>query len=703
VFSKLQSYVLGTSSHPTTEQRYVSSIEYPDGETVNYSYDSGSYPGSTYPTCGAARTGSSCQSFFRITTIGSNTGYYITITYQYTGTDVTQPGWGSPAEVALYSPAGTLIRRLDYSGNTITDYGNNVTNVGGRTFTEVLSGGLGFLEVNNGTVTLPGESGPELAVVGSSSHGSTTAPLIDSVTRDGIPWNYSYANARSIQYGSNYLLAYDSITVAGPNGYNIKYGMDTAVPSPYRNLIKTRVETVSGATTRTTTYTYDYTNGDRLVGVSMPEGNAVNVVYDECGNITQKTTVPKPGSGLSSIVESAVFPAAGFPEDLCPSVLNYLPTSRTDGLGRTTNYTYNPYGQLTQQLDPPDANGVRRETDITYTTDGLGLSRKSTVRVCGNTTTCSGHAESRTDYTYLGESGLPVTVTQTDEATGATRTTTFGYDVAGRPAMIDGPLAGTDDAKYFQYDTYGRKIWEVGELAPNGLRLAKKFTYRDSDDKVTSVQTGTVACSTACNSAALSLTLLQQTDTTYDSRRYPIREQTYKGTAIDAVTDGSFLDRGLSDCTTVRMNLASLPAASATGACTLGTQGSAGPDRITRNIYDSAGQLLQVQKPVGTSLQQNYATYTYTPNGKQQTVTDANGNKAQFVYDGFDRLSQWQFPSKTTPGAVNSADYEQYAYDSAGNRTCLRKRDGSKLTYTFDGLDRMTSKVVAATSGGTCP
>lgn len=84
-------------------------------------------------------------------------------------------------------------------------------------------------------------------------------------------------------------------------------------------------------------------------------------------------------------------------------------------------------------------------------------------------------------------------------------------------------------------------------------------------------------------------------------------------------------------------------------------------------------------------------------------MTDANGNKAQFVYDGFDRLSQWQFPSTTTAGVVDTADFEQYAYDNAGNRTCLRKRDGSKLTYTFDGLNRVTSKVVAATSGGSCP
>ena len=151
------------------------------------------------------------------------------------------------------------------------------------------------------------------------------------------------------------------------------------------------------------------------------------------------------------------------------------------------------------------------------------------------------------------------------------------------------------------------------------------------------------------------------------------------------------------------MDLLNLPATSDHGACSLGTSGAAEADRITKNTYDAAGQLTLIQKAFATALQANYASYSYSANGKQASVTDANGNKAAFVYDGFDRLSQWQFPSKTVPGQVNTADFEQYAYDLVGNRTCLRKRDGSKLVYTFDGLNRITSKVVAATSGGTCP
>lgn len=135
-------------------------------------------------------------------------------------------------------------------------------------------------------------------------------------------------------------------------------------------------------------------------------------------------------------------------------------------------------------------------------------------------------------------------------------------------------------------------------------------------------------------------------------------------------------------------------------------RGAGGPDRITKNVYDDAGQLLQVRHGVGTSVEAAGATYAYRPNGRKQYVIDGNGNgnRAQYTYDGLDRLARWYFPSTTrssawndstpvnalsTAGSINSSDYEEYGYDPAGNRTSLRKRDGSTLTYTYDALSRV--------------
>jgi RHS repeat-associated protein len=689
-FTLLQSRA-PTGAHTSGESYYAQSVAYPDGETISYTYEQGFNPSGGFPSC-IDPSQTSCQSYYRPTRISSTTGYYITISYRYTGTDVRVTDWQYPAQAAIYAPDGTLIRRLVYASDwSVTDYGNSVTNVGGRTYAGAgLGNGLADdVELASATVTMPGEASPMLTLNIQSGFN-----VIDTLVRDGVTWNYDYTNLHWVLLTSNAYLVWDGVSVTGPDGYHMSY---TTTQSLLKG-IANRVGSSTDALGRTTTYSYD--TAGRVDQIVYPEQNSIDLLYAGNGQVLTKTTHAKPNSGLANIVESwdyngKINECAGMPDP----VLCYRPTSYTDGRGHVYNYSYNSRGQLTQELSPADASAVRRETDISYASSPAGLSRKTLMRLCGQTTTCATSAQSRTEYAYFASGNfantrMPLTVTQKDEATAATRVTTYSYDPAGRPTVIDGPLAGTGDARYFQYDKFGRKIWEIGELAPNNLRLAKKFTYRDSDDKVTRVETGTVACTTGCDTASLTLTLQQQADTNYDSRRYPIREVTSKAPTTYTVTDRSFLDRGLAECSTVRMNLAALPAATAHGACALGTQGSDGPDRITKNSYDSLGQLTLVQKAYLTADQADYVTYTYTPNGRQEYVTDANGNRARFVYDGFDRLSQWQFPSKTTPGTVNTADFEQYGYDANGNRTSLRKRDASTLAYTYDNLDRMTLKVV---------
>jgi RHS repeat-associated protein len=149
-------------------------------------------------------------------------------------------------------------------------------------------------------------------------------------------------------------------------------------------------------------------------------------------------------------------------------------------------------------------------------------------------------------------------------------------------------------------------------------------------------------------------------------------------------------------CTTVRMNVsAALPPS----ACSQATpQGSYGPDRITQDKYDALDRLIEVDKAVGTSSPVVYATYKYTADSLPQYMTDADSNKMQLAYDGFDRLSDWYFPSKTSAGTVDTTDYEAYGYDNNGNRTSLKKRDGENITYQYDPLNRMSVKQVPNSS-----
>ena len=63
----------------------------------------------------------------------------------------------------------------------------------------------------------------------------------------------------------------------------------------------------------------------------------------------------------------------------------------------------------------------------------------------------------------------------------------------------------------------------------------------------------------------------------------------------------------------------------------------------------SLGQVLQVRVGVGggTDVEAAEVTYAYTGNGKIAAVIDANGNRADYTYDGFDRLERWNFPAKS--------------------------------------------------------
>jgi RHS repeat-associated protein len=639
--------------------QYASSATYPDGEVISYTYGTADYYGRTR---------------HRVTKMSSSLGYYVSFSYR--GNDVIQDVglWSTLAQATLYnaSAPSTPLGQLTYAtGGTITDLAGRVYTCVGCTN----SVGAPF-ELSSGSMTLPGEPGAQETVT-SILPPTASAGIVSTVVRDGVTWSYAYANYRKTPQG----YGYDNVVVSGPAGYHQTYNI-TVSAGTAPNLISSIVDSIG----RTTSYSYDGSVHPTLV--TYPEGNSVQLSYDYYGNITSKVSNPKSGSGLTAITESAAIDttACGQTRVLC-----FRPTSYTDGRGSVTQYAYDSAGRLIQQTDPADSAGVRQVKYFTYNTSYSG---PSVVRICGLSTTCGTTAEIRTEYDYLGNTSLPLVERKIDAAAGVTLTTTYAYDSAGRLLSVDGPLAGTDDAIYYQYDVVGRKIFETGAKGSNGLRLAKRYTYRNADDKLIATETGTVPDPTSTT-----LTVSGRTDTTYDSRRNPVRDALSAAGTTYTVADRSFDDRAQLLCQTQRLNAAAF--GTVTDACTLGTEGSDGPDRITHNIYDAAGQLLKVQKAYNiTALQQDYATYTYSANGKRTAVTDANGNLASMTYDGFDRQTRWNFPSPTIAGVASTTDYEGYGYDVGGNRTSLRKRDGVSLTYQYDGLNRITVKTVPASVSG---
>lgn len=167
---------------------------------------------------------------------------------------------------------------------------------------------------------------------------------------------------------------------------------------------------------------------------------------------------------------------------------------------------------------------------------------------------------------------------------------------------------------------------------------------------------------------------------------------------IMSVTETHYDAAGRADCVATRMDPTTFGNAPA-NACTLvTTSGTYGPDRITKTTYDAMDHVVELDQAYGTSIQRAYARYTYTDNGQKATETDADGNKTAFVYDGFDRLSKIQYPSTTSPGTVNTADYEQFDYDEDSDKTSWRHRDGKIVSYIYDALKEETVRTVSDSS-----
>ena len=90
-------------------------------------------------------------------------------------------------------------------------------------------------------------------------------------------------------------------------------------------------------------------------------------------------------------------------------------------------------------------------------------------------------------------------------------------------------------------------------------------------------------------------------------------------------------------------------------------------------------------------MQQTYVTNTFA--GRNLTSqTDARGNRTELRYNANWRLVKRVYPSPSSVGSVNEADYNQYGYDANGNLTYERKRNNRSITNTFDNNNLLVFK-----------
>jgi RHS repeat-associated protein len=470
------------------------------------------------------------------------------------------------------------------------------------------------------------------------------------------------------------------------------------------------------------------------------EGAKTELAYDGNRNIVRAVRHAKPGSTLADIVTTATF-------DTAHAKSASKPLTMTDARGNTTTYTYAPEhgGVLTETQ--PALNGVTPQKRYSYVqrtvwvANGAGgygaagppvwlLASVSTCKAGNPASSGTGCALGASDevvtaYDYgpdAGPNNLLLRGTVVDPG-GLNLRTCFAYDAQGNKASETRPRAGLAICPWpaaapaapaafttvYLYDAM-RRLTGTIEPDPDGagpLHYPAVRNGYDAAGRLVRVEKGELAAWQGGPPAAWTgFTIFERTDTAYDALDRPVAvsEIDVATGAAATLTQTGYDPGGRVACVAVRMNpaaFASPPAACTAGAVPAGAE----PDRITRNSYDAADRLLSVEKAVGTDLQQVYAAYEYSPNGKQTAVIDAGRNRAELAWDGFDRQSRWTFPSPTPPqpgqpGVANANDYEDYGYDPNGNRTSLRKRDGTIIAYAYDALDRVTQKSVPASATG---
>lgn len=399
----------------------------------------------------------------------------------------------------------------------------------------------------------------------------------------------------------------------------------------------------------------------RVTGYTYPEGDQQLFSYDDHNNTTSLTRMPVLGSTLSSTLITAQWDQTW-----------NKPIKIWDALNNETDFQYYPSGStgasLLNTATRPSPDGVQPHPiySFTYTTIGrVFTATDPTNVVTSNTYDSSGNLHSTT----LDPSGINAT-------------TTYGYDAVGNLTTVTDPRAYVTEN---QYDLDRRKkvvLHHNGNIS--AAVIAAEQTQYDVLGRVLENDGGIGFSGTSVTTWQM---LNQSTYTPTG------KVQTEKDGANDQ-TNYTYdpMDREVIVMDPVSQRVASVYDLAGEKLATWRGWNSSTPPTVSTawnpSAYPGSGPI-------------RYGVYTYFLDGEQATITDANNNLTSMTYDGFQRLSQVNFPV-TTLGALSSdaSDFEKYGYDANNNRTSVQRRDGQVINYHFDNLNRQTIKDLPGTTTG---
>lgn len=625
------------------------------------------------------------KAYPRFRGVSNSANYSFTVNYA-----TNTPGSGVPV-ANWFARTGATFTNLDSAPaslpavtyNQVSSSVLDVTDTGGQIW-RLTTNGSGLLS----GIRRPGAGSDTTAISYSSGE-------VSSVTNEGVTTGYS-------------------LGVSGSTGTMTVTDANSQATTVVSDLTIGRVTSVTDPLSRTTSFAYD--GNGRLTRTTQPETNYVAYTYDPRGNLTEARAVAKSGVSMPDMVATASY------DSTCSNpVTCNLPNSVTDARGNTTDYTYDStHGGVLAVTQPAPSGGADRPqarysyTQVTAVT-GEPVYMLTGVSACAAGTvasSCVGTAsESRQVMAYDTDNLRTTSVTARDGTGALSATSAFTYDQIGNRLTVDGPLSGSADTTRYRYDTARRVIGVVGPDPDGGGSLKHRAVHMTYINGLqTSVEQGNVNSQSDGDWASFAES--QRVETDYDANARPIQQRLMSGSTVYQVRQASYDSLGRVHCTVQRMNPAEF-ASLTSDACSLDTQGTGandfGPDRITRTTYDNAGEVTKVETGYGVSgVAANEAIMTYRNNGQVETVTDANGNKTTYVYDGLDRLSRTRMPDPSTAGTSSSTDYEELTYLMAASGTLStplvssrRLRDASSIGYSYDALNRLTAVDTPPAGAGT--
>ncbi|RFA13702.1 hypothetical protein B7R21_07665 [Subtercola boreus] len=365
---------------------------------------------------------------------------------------------------------------------------------------------------------------------------------------------------------------------------------------------------------------------DRATSVTDPNGGVWKRAYDPLGQVTQATDA-------AGAFSRQTFDTAG------------RVTASTDPLGNTSRTTYDPLGRVIARTDPA-GNTTSYAYDLlgrtTAITNPAGDRTTYRYDAAGNVASTTDPAGCTTRFSYDAAGNIR---TATDP-TGAT--VTYTYDAADRLTSATDALGRTSTARY---DPRG-----LVTAATNPLGAVTSYSY-DADARPTAVtdangHTQTRAYTPAGAVASAADALGNTTRYGYD----PAGRQTTLTNPLGAVTRYAYDPAG--QLTSVVENATSDPASTATANVT------------SRYRYDSIGNLASSTDPNGHA-----TSFTYDPNSRPLTETNAAGNTSRYGYDNLGELTS----STDAAGRVT-----RNSYDSLGELQNTTYADGSGTAFAYD-------------------